>query len=339
MKKLLLSIIILLAMAGQGWGATWYAATGTTPNFDAKSGGTTSSLWCSVDDDEDCSGGTWLDWSTKPETGDIFEASAIEGIVVNVDPKGSAGATKVHLKNTAGGGYTVAGGVTMNADVTAVTADCLTTTGSGTVTINGNLAGSVTTAGAAAVVNAAQALTVTGNVTGGGVGTSTYGIEKTSVTGTVTVSGGTVLGGTAAPAIFIGAGATVNVTAAVTAGGTGASSHAIYNSSPASTTTVVGDVTGGSCTACFGVYNSSTGTMTVTGNLIYGTAGAPISGGVVYTPAAYDYTQFVAGTDVYMSQAPAKAKVLTDTSVVVATTGAYEAGTATTGGGGGAWGF
>jgi hypothetical protein len=138
MKKYLIRIILIIQILltwTPAYGATWYAVAGTTPNFNAVSSGTTSSVWCSVDDDEDCSGGSWLDWNTGPATNDIFEASAITGIVINVDPKGTAGATKVHLKNTAGGNFSYAlatAPATTSVDVTAGTADCVLITGSTT---------------------------------------------------------------------------------------------------------------------------------------------------------------------------------------------------------------
>jgi hypothetical protein len=201
MKKYLIRIILIIQILltwTPAYGATWYAVAGTTPNFNAVSSGTTSSVWCSVDDDEDCSGGSWLDWNTGPATNDIFEASAITGIVINVDPKGTAGATKVHLKNTAGGNFSYAlatAPATTSVDVTAGTADCVLITGTTagkTFGITGSTyTGSAATANADAIydTHATNGVTIVGNSVGAnGCGYNYNGSGTTAYTGNCTGS-------------------------------------------------------------------------------------------------------------------------------------------------------
>lgn len=102
---------------------------------------------------------------------------------------------------------------------------------------------------------------------------------------------------------------------------------------------VTGDCIGSdSAAAGYGCKSIGTSGITVTGNIVNGLRATGTTGLVTWIPSSAEkYVQFKGGTDVYASQAPDKAKVLTDTSVVVSTTGAYEAGTAT--GGGGAYGW
>ncbi len=314
MKKILLSILLILAFATSANATTWYACAGSK-NINSVSGGTTSDVWYSA---AACVGGSWYAWTTNFDdgllAGDILEANAQTALAINVNP-GATG-KKVHLKTLSGGGFTyaTASALHMDMDVTAGTTEGIAITGS----------------------QAGDAGTIHGNIIGGSA-SGAEGITDGHTVGTITVTGD-ITGGS-----FInGYGYAITGTGivAVTGNATGATAPAFRNASSGNST-ISGNCTGSStATPAQGCVAASTGAITVTGNIINGTRSAGVEGTIKWTPAAANYIKTDGGgTAVYASQAPSKAKVLTDTSVVVSTTGAYEAGTASSGGGGGAWGF
>ena len=216
--------------------------------------------------------------------------------------------------------------------------------------------------------------------------------------GLFTIATGTVAGNTYTFAIEAGttyglsisgngAGTPVNTfIGSVTAGDT-LNARGINSTHTVGTIAIIGDVTAGTATGTYGFVNGgATGLATVTGSCIAVGAisgcyasGAEITivgniknatstggaiGKIQWNPGASNYLKYYNGAAyVYASQAPSIAKVISDTSVVVSTTGAYSAGTyheateaevqsgvnfgaasALTGtytgsGGGGAWGF
>ena len=125
MKRILLAIIAIFLLASPLWATTWYAQDGSgnmsTRNWNDASGG----------------GGTPLVWALR-SAGDVFVANAQTGIVVDVDP-GVSGSAVTLSTATSGGGFTITTGtITVTANITGGTTDCLVITG-GTVTIPGGV--------------------------------------------------------------------------------------------------------------------------------------------------------------------------------------------------------
>lgn len=239
---------------------------------------------------------TWDGTTTIPTTGDTVVANAF---TVTIDQTLTVTEIRTLASGSggSGGGFTVSGAYTINANVLAGTTTCLTCTNTSgtTVTVNGNITGSAATGSVHAVLlSGTGTLTITGNVLAGGATGSGMGISITAA-GTVTVTG-SVTGGTGANAFGIGmtAAATVTITgnvlggtnatangvsqtsgaSAVTVVGnvTGAGGLGLSNASAGSTTTVTGNVTGGATST--GITSTSTGTILITGNVTGGSAGS-----------------------------------------------------------------
>ncbi len=335
MKKFLLSILLVLALVTSSFATTYYAQSGTANmsaiEWDTISGG----------------GGTDLVWANRL-AGDVFEANAQTGIVVDQDP--GVGGEKVVLNTaTNGGGFvitTLAAGRNVTADIGVSgktgTTDVLTVSGTNTftLTILGNIYGGGTTNADGLVLSGSGTIVTIGAVGSpvtivGGSTSACYGVNDSRTVTTATVYANITAGSNATAGGYIDSGATG--TTAITGNVTGATG-AGYSTNRASVATVTGNCTG-SATASAGVgcKGTSAAGESITGNIINGAREVGASGSVTWTPAASNYIQTVGGTDVYASQAPSITKVLSDTSVVVSTTGVYTAGTAS--GGGGAWGF
>lgn len=333
MRRILLTICVVLVLVSPGWAKTWYACAGSR-NIDAVDSGTTSNLWYS---DAACSGGYYYSWTAtfddNMSAGDILEANAQTAILVNVNP-GATG-KKVHLKNLNGGNFTFTvntlGATTINADITAGTADCLLVSGAGSVgtelTIVGNLTGGGTS-GADAVYDthtgAGAIVAVTGALTGG-TSTQTPGYNFSSSTGSVTITG--------------------NVTAS-------ANCYALRVLGTASVT-VEGDCIG-TDTAEHSACYAPSGPIIVTGNIVNGTRSTGGQGTIRWQPSSSQkYMKFNGGgTVVYASAGLGSdsdgtqitgentaAKVSTGTYFVKKDDGVHTQGSASSSGGGGAWGF
>lgn len=333
MKRILLTICAVLVLAGPCFGATWYACAGSK-NIDSVSSGTTSDVWYS---EAACSGGSYYAWTSVfndgLNAGDILEANAQTAILVNVNP-GATG-KKVHLKNLNGGNFTFTfntlGATTINADITAGTADCLLVSGAGSagteLTIVGNLTGGGTS-GADAVYDthtgAGAIVAVTGALTGG-TSTQTPGYNFVSATGSVTITG--------------------NVTAS-------ANCYAlrVAGAAPA---TVEGDCIG-TDTAEYPACYAAMGPIIVTGNIVNGTRSTGGTGAIRWQPSSSQkYMKFNGGgTVVYASAGLGSdsdgtqitgentaAKVSTGTYFIKKDDGVHTQGSASSSGGGGAWGF
>jgi hypothetical protein len=325
MKKLLLTIIILLAMAGQGWGANWFAGSGDT-DFNAVSGGTTSSVWNS---NADGTSGTYLDWATQPGNGDVFIAN---GATIAIDADIGSGSVTVTLTTegsdyggTDGGGFTVAvnnvGALTLYTNLTAGTTDCLTINGAGSagteLTIYGDAIGGTATnieglvdlhTGAGAIV------ALIGDCTAGSA-INTYGCKSSSASGILNITGD-CYGKSAPGCALLGAGTTMTVT------GDCYASDTSYGTS-----------------GCFGSVTENP--LIIVGDIIGNTYSVGANGCIAWNPAAGGYIKIqgdTAGNYIYASEAPAAANVAVGTSVVDSTDGSYDAGSHA-GGGGGAWGF
>jgi hypothetical protein len=332
MKKILL-IILLLLFSSLANATVWYGCGANDSNINA------DNFW------EDAVGcdGSILTWDNQV-AGDTFEANGKTGIVVNVDPKGAGGsAGKVVLNTAAGGGFVhETGNITITADIgvsgNTGTTDVLTISG-GTVTVLGNIYGGGTTNADGLVISGSSTAVTIGAsgspvTIGGGAASGCYGVNDIHTASTTTVYANSTGHATYAAGIgyvFSGVTGTVNYTGNCT----GAKAEGCRMGGSGSTFNVTGICTGSGIDAAASGFNGSGGgSAVVTGNIINGARATGVSGNITWTPGAANYIQFVGGTDVYASQAPAKNKVLSDTSVVVSTTGAYEAGTATATGGG-----
>lgn len=323
MKKLLLLILLLLAFATTSLSADWYAC-GTTPAFNHVSGTTVSDVWNSAG----ACNATWMDWSTQPGTGDNFYANAVTGIVVNVDPAGTAGATIVNLLTTAGAGtaggtftYNVSINLAMKFNCTAGTTACIAvsgTTGTGSST-TGTCTGSATVATMAGCSDSH-------NVTGG---TMTYGAAVGGVGGSSAYGINYTASNTGTPVI-------VNTCTGASTVGTGIGCNASGANMQVGNCVAMGSVGCNEPTA-------GSGAITVTGNLIWSLNASAIYGRMYWVPAsAQNYIKLPttsAPTYLYASQAPALSNVLSTASEVLPTSGVWTAGTATAGGGGSSVGY
>lgn len=316
MKKLLLIILICL-LPVSGWGANWFAGSGDT-DFNAVSGGTTSSVWNS---NADGTSGTYLDWSTQPANGDVFIAN---GATIAIDDNIGSESVTVTLTTegtnyggTDGGGFTMDigsnPGKTIYANIGNATTPEGTTTiftitdaadaNNGTLTFNGTITGGASTSASGFYCTATDTdarITINGNIKGG-PGVNTYGLLAT------------------------GGGCIISIT---------------------------GNVTGGSVTSALGIW-ASAGYTTITGNLIATSTTMPLGGYVRWTPTApsngvtghyiklcQDTSYSTCNTAIYAgSNTDDATKALTTFYYIDPTDGTSDVGTATTGGLGGAWGF
>jgi hypothetical protein len=333
MKKRIIALVILLlcAFAYQANSATWFAGSGDT-DFNAVSGGTTSSVWNS---NADGTSGTYLDFATQPSNGDIFVAN---GATIAIDDSIGSGSVTVTLttegtdySGTDGGGFTfninTSDAETLYVNVTAGTTPGLIVTGAG--------AGADTTE-----------LTIIGNITGGSA-TSAYGVKLEHTLGNIPITG-TITGGagTLAHGIYSSSAGkfavTGNATAAVGGG---------INSGSSSVFTVAGNCTGSPSSS--GYPGCSCGTLagycTITGNIINGVYNVGAAGHVRWTPTAPadgvtgHYIKFDGGgTAVFAgTNTDDVSKALTTFYYIDPTDGTSDQGTATVEGGtgGGAWGW
>jgi hypothetical protein len=190
----------------------------------------------------------WND-GTLPATGDIVCAN---GKTVTIDMDLAAYTfdrltTAATAPAAAGGGFTMGISNTINANITAGTTPCLTSTGTGTtLVINGEIKGGGSAVARGLTCSGDCTVTITGNVTGGN-GSAVYGISCTAAC-TVTITG--------------------NVT-----GGSGNSAYGIACAA-ACTVTITGNVTGGSYNYTYGIYcNAANNIITISGTILGKTAG------------------------------------------------------------------
>jgi hypothetical protein len=206
-----------------------------------------------------------------PQSGDIVCAN---GKTVTIDMDLAAYTfdrltTAATAPAAAGGGFTMGIGGTINANITAGTTPCLTSTGIGTtLAINGEIKGGGSTNARGLTCSGGCTVTITGNVTGGSGGTNAYGIGCNAAC-TVTITGN-VTGGSQTSAYGIGCNAACNVT--ITGNVTGGSNTTAYGigCNAACTVTITGNVTGGSYNNAYGIYCTAACNVTITGNVTGG---------------------------------------------------------------------
>jgi hypothetical protein len=222
-------------------GTVWYAQQSSV-NIN------TASLWNDVSDGS----GNWLTWASLAAD-DTLRANGKTSITINVDT------TCAQIDTlTSGGGFVLADGVTLTADVVAGTTACVQFA-SGSAAIVGDV-----TAGAGmlqyGVAHTSDGtLTITGDVTGGG------DLNSRGVNSTGAPSGGTVVTG--------------NVT-----GGSNTGASGIYSSS--APVSITGTVTGGTHAAAPGVIVNGSALSTIVGNVIG--ASAPGVESSVYGQLRFD---------------------------------------------------
>jgi len=333
MKKFITYFIIFLLLAvvpTWSYAATYYAQG--AGNIDAVQWDTTPT-----------GGGTDLVWANI-QADDILYANN-NAITVNVDFTAGKISTAAGA-GTAGGSFTTSGTRTLVVSVEAGAVPGLILGGNLTITVVTITGGSA--AAANGITQGAYTLAVLGGgtITGGGTSGAAHGINHTSATGTTTIGTAiapfTLVGGSGGTAFNNASTAAATIYSITVTGGTGLTAYGVLNVSTG-TITLIGTIKGGTHAvglSCLTGTAPSTGVITLTGNIDNSGAAAATNCGsaLEFTPSASNYVSYSGGTDIYMSKAPAKDKVLSDTSVVISTTGAYEAGTAA-GGGGGAWAY
>lgn len=241
---------------------------------------------------------TWDGGTTLPGSGDDVHANGFT-VTINQDITVLSIRTDAGSVAAAGGGFTVSGTRTINANIVAGSTDCLTiSTGSSAITINGNVNGGASSGAEGIIFSASTAtLNITGNVTGGSAGT-TNGISASAtssstltITGNITggsgasgrginVTGNLVvnitgnLTGSTAPAILAGAG-TVTVSATSISG-----NSAFQNNGATSVITCSGTIIGSGSS---GPVTNISGWLTLNANVQGGSSstsyGALVSGG------------------------------------------------------------
>lgn len=331
MKKILILIACLLLIAAPALATDYYACQDAQNiNGDA--------TWCTLAHRTgSCAGdGTYTAGATVLQAGNNLYANGCT-VAVNV----SFTADKISTEagdGTAGGRFTVSTStspLTLTTNFATGSTSCLVISGS---------------------ANANPALTLMGNGTGSATTGNVYAVSDNHTVGTV------VVGSTGSPATFTGG-----------TSGTGSShGYFLYNSGPVTfngggvanqangiqtasgTITVNGDCTGSNVANSNGCYSYSGAQITLTGNIIDGTRSPGISGKYVWAPATakkYHKTNG-GGTAVYASAglgsdsdgtkitaANTAAEIKTSAYFVKKDDGVYTQGTASTSGGGGAWGF
>jgi hypothetical protein len=330
MKKEIIALVILLlcAFAYQANAATWFAGSGDT-DFNAVSGGTTSSVWNS---NADGTSGTYLDFSTQPSNGDIFVAN---GATIAIDD--SIGSESVTVTLTTEGtdyGGTDGGGFTFNintSDAEALYVNVVAGTSIG-LTVTGAGAGADTTE-----------LTIIGNITGGSSATA-YGVRLEHTLGNILITGDALAEtGHAIHSASAGKFSLTGNATGVKGNGINSTSTAIFP--------ITGNCVGSSTGAGIGcACGTGSGYCTVVGNLINGAIQVAASGKIRWTPTAPSsgetghYIKFDGGgTAKYYGKvtdetaANEASKVATGEYFIKSDDGATTQGTATAGGGGGAW--
>jgi hypothetical protein len=214
---------------------------------------------------------------------DILVANAKTSITCNVSFTCLRITTSDADGGTAGGGFLLAAGVTVTADVVAGTTICLTRSAAGDESfVVGDVTGG-SGANTIGVRNTSTAtLTITGNVTGGSGG-GAYGADNTS-TGTIAITGN-MTGGSGGNAF----GARNNSTGTLTiagdvTGGSGSNALGAGNNSTG-TLNIVGSVTGGSSSNATGALNAASGRINIIGDCIASASASAVSGsltGIMY---------------------------------------------------------
>jgi hypothetical protein len=198
---------------------------------------------------------TW-DGGTLPASGDDVYAN---GFTVSIDQSITVNSLRKTTNATpgiAGGGnfnvtasvtITITDGIQSSHSATNTSAVLNISTGTPTVTVNGNIAGGAGASRRGITVSVAADVTINGDLTGG-------------------TGGGSV-------GLLLSGAATVTINGSVTGGGV-ASTYGINGTSSSSRLTIVGPVVmGGSADSAFGVYSS--GVVRLDADLQFGSGGCP----------------------------------------------------------------
>jgi hypothetical protein len=258
MRKAIFLFICLL-VAGQARATTYYA-TSSTVNID------TASLWLPTSTGTCTGSGTALVWANRLD-GDVLDANGCTALAINVDAGGTSVQVTLQTNATTGGGFTLATAdlgtmTTLHAHITAGSSTAVTLTGStGCGTISGNITGGNTTS-IRGIVDSHTSCTVTvsGDITGGSAGLAAGYYSNGN--GPLAISGNVAAG--SGYGLYLNAGAVV---------------------------TLAGNCSGVDTVYVPGCYIAA-GSLTVTGNLIFGKKGPAfgLAGGILYyTPAARNY--------------------------------------------------
>lgn len=207
-----------------------------------------------------------MDIATIPASG-ILLAITSAGSIGTLVIGGAAGANVINATTMTAGTKGTAG----TFQYSGSTCDSLT--------INGSIAGCASggTDPYGVVKSATKALTINGNITGGGV-TNSHGFYTAQNSGIITIVGN-ITGGSATTAngVRINSGATVNITGNST-GGSGANATGLYAAS-GSTITLTGNLIGGTGNYAMGAYNGGGGGITLNScNMTNGTGGVAFGG-------------------------------------------------------------
>ena len=321
MKRILISILLLLTFASPSWATPYYAGNLAGQNINY----TSSAGWYPTSTGSCTGSGTPVTIGNFGN-GDILNANGCAGITVNVDP-GSVSVTvnlsTVGTGGTAGGTFlyttTASPPATVHANCTAGSTNCLTVSGASgsTGTITGTCTGSASGAfvGCYDSHNQAAGTMTYAAGTGGNGAATAYGIEYTlSTTGNPVVVTTCTAASTASEGIgCLASGAIMTVVNCVASGTAGCST------------------------------TGALALITVTGNIVSVLGNFGIYGRIYWVPgSAQNYIQMPSTsgpTYIYASQAPALSNVLNTASEVLPTTGVWTAGTASASGGGSSTGY
>lgn len=200
--------------------------------------------------------GTWDGGASLPTAGDTVHANTY---TVTIDQDVTVGSVRTDAGTTAaaGGGFTLADGNTINADVVAGTTTCVTFSAASPATgaINGDITGGASLNADGLAITGTGTVTIVGNCTGGST-TLSIGVD-------------------------VSAAATVNITGNC-AGGSGTASYGARSISAAPTVTITGAVTGGTFNGAYG-FSVGGGTFTIVGNITSSSNSAAAGGSTTGT--------------------------------------------------------
>lgn len=322
-KRLTLTLAVVLLLASPSFGATYYACiAGDIDVADA---------W---EDAAGCDGSTFTITGAFPASGDVLESNNL-AMVINVDP-GPNGI--VTLQNTAGDGFSTV------TSVSPITITANGTTIDDTVPI-------LTISGTA---DANPALTIAGNTTWtGGDSSQDYAISDGHTVGYVVLGSAgnpvAIQGGSNSTAYgyYVSANAPITGWANSTAG---TSASGFYVNSATTLISLTGNCTGSSgSNSAMGCYVShSGGHLVLTGNIVNTARSFGAGGPIRYTPIAPssgvtgNFIKFDGGgTAIYLGDnTDDVTKALTTFYYIDKTDGGSDVGTASAGSSGaGAWGW
>ena len=246
---------------------TWFAQNSSV-NIDS------ASQWNSVAG----GGGTVLTFANLDPT-DTLVANGKTSIAINVSFT-CATVTNLATGGTASGGFVLAAGITVTANVTSGTSTCITRSAAGADSyIVGNVTGGSVNLGVGLENSSTGIVRITGNVTGGSISSNTWAVANSGsghiyITGNVTCPVGNVYQGYG---VYNTGTGNVDITGNVT--GTGA--YAAVQNNSTGRIYVTGNVTGASSGSAPGIQNQSTGIVVVNGTITGGTNASGYVGVVV----------------------------------------------------------